>query len=259
VANELIDRQLAGLAEGDVVDTVVTSVAGIGAFVAFQGVSGLVHRSELSWTGEIELADLAIGSHRAAKIIKIDHERRRVSLSFRQLSDDPMPALLAGLSPGAKVTGVVTGIVNFGAFVQLAPGVDGLIHSSELPSPVEPEDGANGVRAQITEGSAVVARVLAIDLQKRRLSLTLRDPHPWLDGVGLPSIGAHLRGTVRKVSDDGIRVALADRVLGIIGSPNRADFDEVPAEGSLIDVVVVGMDREQRNLILAPSQEEASH
>lgn len=98
VANEEIDRQLADLAEGDVVDTAVTSVAPMGVFVTFRGMTGLVHRSELSWTGAVDPAYLEIGSHHPAKVIRIDRERRRVNLSFRQLIENLMSGLLAGLS-----------------------------------------------------------------------------------------------------------------------------------------------------------------
>lgn len=212
--NEVLDRQLADLAIGDVVDTAVASVAPMGAFVEFRGMTGLVRRSEFSWARETEPEDLVAGSHRAAKIIKIDRDRRRVNLSFKQLTDDPMPALIAGLSPGARVTGRVTGVVNFGAFVALAAGVDGLIHYTELPRPVEAGAGDAGVRAQVAEGATVVARVLEIDAPKRRVSLTLRDPHPWLDGIGLPPIGARLAGSVAKIAEDGVRVVVCDRCSG---------------------------------------------
>lgn len=249
-ANEILDRQLAGLAEGDVVDTVVTSVAPMGAFVTFRGLTGLVHRNELSWTGEIDPAHLAIGSQHPAKIIRIDHDRRRVKLSFRQLTEDPMPARLAGLTVGGRVAGVVTGVVNFGAFVELSVGVDGLIHYTELPRPVEPGAGDDGVRAQVAEGSSVAARVLSVDAEKRRVSLTLRDPHPWLDGVGLPPVGARLSGSVVKVAEDGIRVTVFDRLLGVITWPDAVDLDGAPAVGSTLEVLVVGQDSEQRRLVM---------
>ncbi len=257
VANEALDRQLADLAVGDVVDTVVTSVVPVGAFVTVRGMTGMVHRSELSWTAEVDPAYLVPGSHHPAKVIKIDHERRRVNLSFRQLTDDPMPRLLAGLTLGGRVAGVVTGVVKFGAFVELAAGVDGLIHYTELPRPVEPGTDEEGVRAQVAEGSSVVARVLGIDAEKRRVSLTLRDPHPWLDGIGLPPVGAHLSGTVAKVAEDGIRVVVFDRLLGVISWPDAVDLDGAPAVGSTIEVVVVGLDSERRKLILEAAQTDA--
>jgi ribosomal protein S1 len=257
VLNETLDRQLDDLALGDVVDTVVASVVPMGAFVEFRGMTGLVHRSEFSWARETEPEDLVVGSHRAAKIIKIDRERRRVNLSFRQLTDDPMPALIAGLSPGARVTGRVTGVVNFGAFVALAAGLDGLIHYTELPRPVEPGTGDAGVRAQVSEGTAVAARILEIDPEKRRVSLTLRDPHPWLDGIGLPPIGTRLTGSVAKVAEDGIRVLVPDRLMGLISWPDAIDLDGAPAVGSTIEVVVVGLDHEHRKLVLEVAHADA--
>jgi small subunit ribosomal protein S1 len=151
---------------------------------------------------------------------------------------------------GGRVAGIVTGVVNFGAFVGLTAGVDGLIHYTELPRPVEPGAGDDGVRAQVVEGSSVVARVLSIDAEKRRVSLTLRDPHPWLDGVGLPPLGARLSGSVVKVAEDGIRVTVFDRLLGVISWPDAVDLDAAPAVGSTLEVVVVGLDSEQRKLVL---------
>ena len=231
VAHAALDAVLAELSVGDIVDVRVTSIAPIGVFVQLGSITGLVHRSELSWTHELGPDDFIVESHHPAKIIKIDPDLRRVNLSFKQLTVDPTVGLLEELAIGDSLAGRVTKVVNFGAFVELEAGLDGLIHYSELPLPVEPETADDGVRAQASEGDTVTVRVLGIDLEKRRLSLTLRQPHPWLDGVGLPPVGARVSGTVVKVDGEGARVIVPDRLLGIIRATGDDGDRPSPSSG----------------------------
>jgi small subunit ribosomal protein S1 len=181
VTHAAVDSVLVELSVGDIVDTRVTSIAPFGVFVELRGITGFVHRSELAWMHELGPEDFVVGSQYRAKIVEIDPDRRRVNLSFKQLTVDPAIGLLEGLEIGGAVHGEVTKVLKFGAFARLNSGLEGLIHYTELPDPVEPGSDEEGVRAQAAEGSAVVARVLAIDVGKRHVSLTLRRPHPWLD------------------------------------------------------------------------------
>ncbi|MFZ0322496.1 MAG: S1 RNA-binding domain-containing protein, partial [Actinomycetes bacterium] len=219
-------------------------------------ITGLVHRSELSWMHELNPDDFVVGSQHPAKIIKIDPDLRRVSLSFKQLTVDPAIALLEELAVGDTVEGHVTTVVKFGAFVELDTGLEGLIHYSELPQPVEPGTDEEGVRAQACEGDSVVMRVLDIDAERRRVSLTLRHPHPWLDGVGLPPVGARVSGTVVKVDEEGARVIVPDRLLGIIRATGDGETDQALAVGSDLDLVVTGHDRARRRLELVAAGDE---
>ncbi len=256
VAHAALDSALSELSVGDVVDTVVTSIAPMGVFVELRGITGLVHRSELSWLHEQDADAFVVGSRYPAKIIKIDPELRRVNLSFKQLTVDPAIVLLKGLAIGDRVPGHVTNVLKFGAFVVLETGLEGLIHYTELPQPVEPGSDEDGVRAQAAEGDSVLVRVLTIDLEKRRVSLTMRQPHPWLDGVGLPPIGARVTGTVVKVDDEGARVIVPDRLLGIRRATGAEDI-VAPMLGSAVEMVVAGYDRQGRRLELIAADADA--
>ena len=250
VAREAMDSVLTELTVGDIVDTVVTSVAPMGVFVEVRGITGLVHRSEISWMHELVPDDFAVASQHRAKIIAIDPDRRRVNLSFKQLTVDPAAGLLEGLAVGDTVVGHVTNVLKFGAFVELDSGLEGLIHYTELPLPVEPGSDEGGVRAQAHEGDSVAVRVLDIDAEKRRVSLTLRRPHPWLDGVGLPPVGSHVSGIVVKVDEEGVRVIVPDRLLGIRRTPGDVANDDELAVGSNVELIVAGHDRAARRLEL---------
>lgn len=179
-----------------------------------------------------------------------------MNLSFKQLTLDPAIDLLEELAVGEIVPGHVTNVLKFGAFVELESGLEGLMHYTELPQPVEPGSDEDGVRAQVAEGDTVLVRVLAIDLEKCRVSLTLRQPHPWLDGAGLPPIGARVTGTVVKVDDEGVRVIVPDRLLGICRATGAGEV-EAPMLGSDVELVVAGHDRGGRRLELIAAGVEA--
>jgi small subunit ribosomal protein S1 len=188
---------------------------------------------------------------------KIDPDRRRVSFSFKQLTVDPAIGLLEGLTLGDNLAGHVTKVLKFGAFVELETGLEGLIHYTELPLPVEPGTDEDGVRSQACEGDSVRVRVLDLDPEMGRVSLTLRQPHPWLDGVGLPPVGARVSGTVVKVDEEGARVIVPDRLLGIIRASGDGETDEAVAVGSDVDLVVTGHDKAGRRLELIAAGDEA--
>jgi small subunit ribosomal protein S1 len=141
----------------------------------------------------------------------------RVTLSLKQLRDDPFPSSVEGLKPGDTVRGTVTSIVNFGAFVRLTSDVDALLHMSELPdAPGEGDAPTEFISRYVEVGVQVSARIVAIAVDRHRVSLTIRRPHPWLDNVGLPAPGDLVEGSVSKATKRGALVELASRVLGLV-------------------------------------------
>jgi small subunit ribosomal protein S1 len=156
------------LTEGDVRTGTVRNLVSFGAFVDLGGVDGLVHISELEWRhvkhpGEV----LSVGDSVEVYVLDVDRERERIGLSRKRLLPDPWTTVTGGLNPGDVVQGTVTGVVEFGAFVDLGQGVDGLVHISEMP------DGAQA-KASLAPGAPVQVRVLRIDPGRRRISLSLR-------------------------------------------------------------------------------------
>jgi small subunit ribosomal protein S1 len=166
----LKDRLLEELKVGDVRTGRVTSVAEFGAFVNIDGADGLVHLSEISWErinhpNEV----LKVGQEVQAKVISVDHERRRIGLSLRQLQEDPWMRKVKGLREGQLVEGKITHLTKFGAFARLDEDLEGLIHISELS-----EHRINHPKEVVKEGETVTLRVIKIDPERRRIGLSRR-------------------------------------------------------------------------------------
>jgi small subunit ribosomal protein S1 len=159
---------LEGLAAGDVRTGIVRNLVAYGAFVDLGGVDGLIHISELDWGHLDHPSDvLRVGDELEVRILSVDQERERIELSRKSLLPDPWPVVTDALEVGQVVEGRVTNVVDFGAFVDVGQGVEGLIHTSEMP------DG-KATCARLGPEAPVKVRVLDIDRAKRRLALSLR-------------------------------------------------------------------------------------
>ena len=166
----LKDRLLDGLHENDVRTGRVTSVADFGAFVNIDGADGLVHLSEISWERVQHPNEvLKVGQEVQVKVIAIDHERKRIGLSIRQLQPDPWLQKVAHLREGQLIEGRITHLTKFGAFARLGEDLEGLIHISELG-----EQRVNHPKEVVKEGDEVTLRIIKIDPERRRIGLSLR-------------------------------------------------------------------------------------
>jgi small subunit ribosomal protein S1 len=166
----LKDRLLDELKEGDVRTGRVTSLADFGAFVNISGADGLVHLSEISWDRIDHPREvLKVGQEVKVKVIAIDHERKRIGLSIRQLQDDPWLSKVGDLREGQLIEGTITHLTKFGAFARLAEDLEGLIHISELS-----EQRVGHPKEVVKEGDVVTLRVIKIDPERRRIGLSLR-------------------------------------------------------------------------------------
>jgi small subunit ribosomal protein S1 len=156
------------LTEGDVRTGTVTNVVDFGAFVDLGGVDGLVHISELDWKHVDRPGDvLSAGDEVEVYVLDVDRERERIALSRKRLLPDPWYQVVQDLQVGQVVEGTVTNVVNFGAFVELEEGIEGLVHVSEMPA-------GNATRAELASGSPVWVRVLEVENDRRRIALSLR-------------------------------------------------------------------------------------
>jgi small subunit ribosomal protein S1 len=162
-------KLLEGLREGDVCSGVVRNLVSYGAFVDLGGVDGLIHISELDWSHLDHPSDvLSVGDELEVKILSVDQERERIELSRKSLLPDPWPAVTGALEVDQVIDGRVTNIVDFGVFVEIGQGVEGLVHTSEMP------DG-KATCARLGVAAPIRVRVLGVDRAKRRLALSLRD------------------------------------------------------------------------------------
>jgi small subunit ribosomal protein S1 len=162
----ILDR----LSPGDVVEGTISNIVDFGAFVDLEGIDGLIHISELSWSHVNHPSEiLDIGQQVRVKVLDIDRERQRISLGLKQTQSDPWQEVIDSYDQGDVVEGRVTKVVTFGAFVEIVPGVEGLVHISELaPHHVE------NPREIVSQGQTVRAKIIEMDAERRRLSLSLK-------------------------------------------------------------------------------------
>jgi small subunit ribosomal protein S1 len=162
----ILDR----LNPGDVVDGTISNIVDFGAFVDLDGMDGLIHISELSWSHVNHPSEvLDIGQQVKVKVLDIDRERQRISLGLKQTQTDPWQEVLEQYKEGDTVEGRVTKVVTFGAFVEILPGVEGLVHISELA-----HHHVENPREVVSQGDVVPVLILEVDAERRRLSLSLK-------------------------------------------------------------------------------------
>jgi small subunit ribosomal protein S1 len=163
---QILDR----LQPGDVVEGQISNIVDFGAFVDLDGMDGLIHISELSWSHVNHPSEvLEIGQTVQVKVLDIDRDRQRISLGLKQTQNDPWQQVLASYGEGDVVEGRVTKVVTFGAFVEILPGVEGLVHISELA-----QHHVENPREVVAQGQAVNVKIIEIDGERRRLSLSLK-------------------------------------------------------------------------------------
>ena len=170
----ILDR----LSPGDVVTGTISNIVDFGAFVDLDGIDGLIHISELSWSHVNHPSELLeIGQEVSVKVLDIDRDRQRISLGLKQTQTDPWQQVVDTHDQGDVVEGKVTKVVTFGAFVEILPGVEGLVHISELA-----QHHVENPREIVSQGDVVKAKIIEMDAERRRLSLSLKRVEDGDDG-----------------------------------------------------------------------------
>ena len=257
---ESLESLLAGLKVGDLLDSTVTRLAPYGAFVELApSVEGMVHISELSWT-RIEHPAEAVnpGDRIKVQVLAVQQDTKgntRISLSRKQAEGDPWGDVEKRLSPGQTVQGKVIRLAPFGAFVELFPGIDGLVHLSEMSFGRRIHNASD----ILSIGENVNVVVKEISTEKRRISLSLRDAaaDPWVDVAERFSVGSLVQGIVEKRAPFGLFVELAPGVTGLMpnaatASSRQASAFAKLAPGESVSLIVQALDKEQRRITLAP-------
>ena len=158
------------LQPGAVVEGIISNIVDFGAFVDLNGIDGLIHISELSWSHVNHPNEvIEIGQTVQVKVLDIDRERQRISLGLKQTQEDPWQRVVDTYNVGDELEGTVTKVVTFGAFVEILPGVEGLVHISELA-----QHHVENPREVVSQGDAVNVLILEVDAERRRLSLSLK-------------------------------------------------------------------------------------
>jgi small subunit ribosomal protein S1 len=253
------EQRYSELKEGDTVRGTVRNLTDYGAFVDIGGVDALLHVGEISWSRVNKPADvLSVGQQVEARILKFDRERRRVSIGLKQLQPHPWESVPEKFKPGERVRGIVTRIVDFGAFVELEPGVEGLIHISEMSWAKRIKKASDVVKP----GETVEAVVLAIDVPNRRIGLGLKQAlgDPWSEAPQRFAPGSVVEGPVTSLTSFGAFVQLAEGVEGMIHVGNisaekRINHpQDVLRVGQTVRAQVLEVDPEKRRISLGMKQ-----
>lgn len=252
------------LTSGDVLDGKVTRLMPYGAFVSLApGVEGMVHVSEISYSRTALPEEvLTPGDRVRVKVLGIEpaagEKPAKIGLSIRQLAEDPWLSAEENIRPGDVVKGRVTRCMNFGAFVEIAPGLEGLIHISEMSYTRR----VMKVEDLVNPGDTVTVAVKAVDLEKRRIALSLKEAEgdPWAEVIDLFPAGKRVEGVVEKKEKFGIFVRLAPGItgllpLGAIRRSSAAAALEKLREGETVLVAVEEVNVPKRRISLAPANE----
>ena len=249
------------LEKGQVLEGVVKNITSYGVFIDLGGVDGLIHITDLSW-GRINNPEEVVKLDEKIKVVILDFDegKKRIALGLKQLTPHPWDALDAELKVGDSVKGKVVVIADYGAFVEIAPGVEGLIHVSEMSWSQHLRTAQDFLKV----GDEVEAQILTLDREERKMSLGMKQlmPDPWANIAERYPINSKHTATVRNFTNFGIFVELEEGVDGLIHISDLSWSKKIkhPAEftkvGETIDVVVLDVDQENRRLSLGHKQLE---
>jgi small subunit ribosomal protein S1 len=254
-------RRYSEMKEGDTVRGTVRSLTDYGAFIDLGGVDALLHVSDIAWTRINKAADvLSIGQPIEAKVLKItaDADKRRISVGMKQLLPHPWDAAAGKYNVGERVRGTVTRVAEFGAFVELEPGIEGLIHVSEMSWGKKLRSASTLVKP----GEVVDAIILGINLPERRMSLGLKQAlgDPWADASEKFAVGSIVEGPVVSITKFGAFVQLAEGVEGMIHISDMSPEKRInhPSDmlkiGQVVKAQVLAFDKDKRQIKLGMKQ-----
>ena len=250
---------IAQLEKGQVLEGTVKNITSYGVFIDLGGVDGLIHITDLSWSRVNHPSEiLSDGQVVKVVILDFDDEKTRIQLGMKQLEAHPWDALSADLKVGDKVKGKVVVLADYGAFVEVAPGVEGLIHVSEMSWSTHLRSAGDFVKI----GDEVEAQVLTLDREERKISLGIKQlsPDPWADIQTKYPVGSQHVGTVRNFTNFGVFVELEEGSDGLIYISDLSWTKKIkhPSEfcavGDKLDVIVLELDTEARRLSLGHKQ-----
>ncbi|SFM93441.1 small subunit ribosomal protein S1 [Formivibrio citricus] len=249
------------LKEGAVIKGIVKNITDYGAFVDLGGIDGLLHITDLAWRRVKHPSEvLAVGDEVEAKVLKFDQEKNRVSLGLKQLGEDPWVGLSRRYPQGTRLFGKVTNLTDYGAFVEIEQGIEGLVHVSEMDWTNKNVHPSKVVQL----GDEVEVMILDIDEEKRRISLGMKQcaANPWDEFAQNHKKGDKLRGAIKSITDFGVFVGLPGGIDGLVHlsdlSWNVTGEEAVRnfKKGDEVDAVVLSIDVEKERISLGIKQLE---
>jgi small subunit ribosomal protein S1 len=250
------DETLNQIEEDIIVEGQIKNLTEYGAFVDLGGLDGLLHVTDMSW-GRLQNPDemFRVGDTVQVKVLRIDRGRERVSLGYKQLLPDPWETIEERFAPGTRMTGKIASVTDYGAFVELEPGVEGLVHVSEMSWSKRVKHPSKIVNP----GDTVEVEVLGVDAKARRISLGMKQvqDNPWRTLNERYQVGARVQGRVRNLTDFGAFIEIEDGIDGLVHvsdiswSRRIKHPGEVLKKGQPVDAVITAIDPENRRMSLS--------
>jgi len=253
------EELLKTLQEGAIVKGIVKNITDYGAFVDLGGIDGLLHITDLAWRRVKHPSEvLAVGDEVTAKVLKFDQEKNRVSLGMKQLGEDPWVGLSRRYPTGTRLFGKVTNLTDYGAFVEIEQGIEGLVHVSEMDWTNKNIHPTKVVQL----GDEVEVMILEIDEERRRISLGMKQcmPNPWDEFAVNHKKGDKVKGLIKSITDFGVFIGLPGGIDGLV---HLSDLSwTLPGEtavrdyrkGQELEAVVLAMDVEREHISLGIKQ-----
>ncbi|HEY8069377.1 MAG TPA: 30S ribosomal protein S1 [Burkholderiales bacterium] len=255
------EQLLSTLAEGAVVKGIVKNITDYGAFVDLGGIDGLLHITDLAWRRVKHPTEVVnVGDEVTAKVLKFDAEKNRVSLGLKQLGEDPWVGISRRYPQGTRLFGKVTNLTDYGAFVEVEAGIEGLVHVSEMDWTNKNVHPSKVVQV----GDEVEVMILEIDEERRRISLGMKQclPNPWDDFAREFKKGDRVKGQIKSITDFGVFVGLAGGIDGLVHlsdlSWSLAGEEAVKnfKKGDEVETTVLSIDVERERISLGIKQLE---
>jgi small subunit ribosomal protein S1 len=253
------EELLESLQEGNVVKGIVKNLTDYGAFVDLGGIDGLLHITDMAWKRVKHPSEVVnVGDEIEVKILKFDRERQRVSLGIKQLGDDPWHDLARRYPQGSRIFGKITNIADYGCFVEIEEGVEGLVHVSEMDWTNKNVNPAKVVQV----GQEVEVMVLEIDEERRRISLGIKQcqPNPWAEFSATVNRGDKVAGQIKSITDFGIFIGLEGGIDGLVHLSDIS-WDQPGEEavhnyrkGQEIEAAVLAIDSDRERISLGIKQ-----
>ena len=252
-------RLLENLKEGSIVKGIVKNITDYGAFVDLGGIDGLLHITDLAWRRVRHPSEVvAVGQELTAKVLKFDQDKNRVSLGVKQLGEDPWVGLGRRYPQGTRLFGKVTNITDYGSFVEIEAGIEGLVHVSEMDWTNKNVDP----RKIVQLGDEVEVMVLEIDEDRRRISLGMKQcrPNPWDDFAIAHKKGDKVKGAIKSITDFGVFIGLPGGIDGLVHlsdlswSETGEDAVRRFKKGEELEALVLAIDVERERISLGVKQ-----
>ena len=242
----------------------VTNLTDYGSFVEIeQGIEGLVHVSEMDWTNKNVHPSkvVALGDEVEVMILEIDEDRRRISLGMKQCQSNPWDDFAATYNKGDKISGTIKSITDFGVFIGLPGGIDGLVHLSDLSWHVAGEEAVRNFK----KGDEVEAVVLSIDVERERISMGIKqlEGDPFNNFLSVNDKNSLVKGTVKSMDAKGAVIALGDDIEGYLRASEVSrdrveDIRTILKEGEEVEAVIINVDRKSRSIQLSIKAKDAA-